>query len=135
MRQWGRLNPPQVKGQAKVIAAVVKAGARFSFTLAKNPAVNAAIAAIPDEQYIPVRYPGAVTNPDTGELISDAHVSEVEFTAFAGTRYEITGWLVVRRVLDANTQDSLFPVWRYHPFFTIFRQFAEADITHRGHAS
>src|SRR5215216_7540727 len=98
-------------GNGKVIAAVVKAGARFSFTLAKNPAVNAAIATIPDEQYIPVRYPGAETDPDTGELISDAQVSEVEFTAFAGTRYQITGWLVVRRVLDANTQDPLFPVW------------------------
>jgi hypothetical protein len=122
-------------GNGKVVAAVVKARARFSFTLAKNPAVNAAIATIPDEQYIPVRYPGAVTDPDTGELISDAQVSEVEFTAFAGTRYEITGWLVVRRVLDANTQDPLFPVWRYHPFFTNNTEpVDQADITHRGHA-
>jgi hypothetical protein len=122
-------------GNGKVIAAVVKAGARFSFALAKNPAVNAAIATIPDEQYIPVRYPGAVTDPDTGELISDAQVSEVEFTAFAGTRYEITGWLVVRRVLDANTQDPLFPVWRYHSFFTNNTEpVDQADITHRGHA-
>jgi len=27
----------------------------------------------------------AVTDPDTGELISDAQVSEVEYTAFADT--------------------------------------------------
>ncbi len=33
----------------KVIAAVVKAGARFSFAIARNPAVDAAIAAIADE--------------------------------------------------------------------------------------
>jgi hypothetical protein len=118
-----------------VVAAVVKAGAGFSFTIARNPAVNAAIGGIPDRQYTPVRYPGAVVDPDTGELISDAQVAEVEFTAFAGTRYEISGRLVVRRVLDANTQDPLFPVWRYHPFFTTNTEpVAEADITHRRHA-
>jgi hypothetical protein len=119
----------------KVTAAVVKAGARFSFAIARNPAVDAAIATIPDEAYTPVHYPDAVTDPDTGELISDAHVSEVESAAFAGTRYEITGWLVVRRVLDANTQDPLFPVWRYHPFFTNNTEpVDEADITDRRHA-
>jgi hypothetical protein len=119
----------------KVIAAVVKAGARFSFAIARNPAVDTAIARIVDDAFIPVAYPGAVTDPDTGELISDAHVAEVEYTAFAGTRYEITARLIVRRVLDANTQDPLFPVWRYHPFFTNTTEpVAQADITHRQHA-
>jgi hypothetical protein len=119
----------------KVVAAVVKAGAAFSFAIARNPAVDAAIAAIADEQYTPVHYPGAVTDPDTGELISDAQVAEVQFTAFAGTRHETTGWLVVRRILDANTQDPLFPVWRYHPFFTNNPEpVDQADITHRRHA-
>lgn len=119
----------------KVIAAIVKAGATFSFAITRNPAVDAAINSIPDEAYTPVRYPGAVLDPDTGQLISDAHVSEVAYTAFAGTRYQITGRLVVRRVLDANTQDPLFPVWRYHPFFTNSSEpVDQADITHRGHA-
>jgi hypothetical protein len=119
----------------KVVAAVANAGAAFSFAIARNPAVDAAIGGIPDDAYTPVRYPGAVVDPDTGELISDAQVSEVEFTAFAGTRHEITGRLVVRRVLDANTQDPLFPVWRYHPFFTNNPEpVADADLTHRRHA-
>jgi hypothetical protein len=119
----------------KVVAAVVKAGASFSFAIARNPAVDAAIGGIPDEQYTPVHYPGAVVDPDTGQLISDAQVAEVEYTAFAGTRYEITGRLVVRRVRDANTQDPLFPVWRYHPFFTNTTEpVDQADITHRRHA-
>jgi hypothetical protein len=118
-----------------VITAVVKAGATFSFAIARNPAVDAAIGGIPEQAYTPVHYPGAVTDPDTGELISDAQVAEVEYTAFAGTRYETTGRLVVRRVLDANTQDPLFPVWRYHPFFTTTTEpVADADITHRRHA-
>jgi hypothetical protein len=47
-----------------------------------------------------VRYPGAVIDPDTGELISDAEVAEVEFTAFASTRHAVTARLVVRRVRD-----------------------------------
>jgi len=119
----------------KIIAAVVRAGARFSFAIARNPAVDAAIASIPDEAFVAVQYPGAVTDPDTGDLISDAQVSEVEYTAFADTPYEITATLVVRRVLDANTQDPLFPVWRYHPFFTNNTEpVAQADITHRAHA-
>jgi hypothetical protein len=119
----------------KIIAAVVKAGATFSFAIARNPAVDAAIASIPDDAFVPVQYPGAVEDPDTGDLISDAQVSEVEYTAFADTPYEITAWLVVRRVLDANTQDPLFPVWRYHPFFTNNTEpVTQADVTHRAHA-
>jgi hypothetical protein len=42
---------------------------------------------------------------------------------------------VVRRVLDANTQDPLFPAWRHHPFFTNSTEpVGQADPTHRGHA-
>jgi Transposase DDE domain group 1 len=119
----------------KIIAAIVKAGATFSFAIARNPAVDAAINSISDDAWVAVQYPGAVVDPDTGELISDAQVAEVQYTAFADTRYEITGWLVVRRVLDAGTQDPLFPVWRYHPFFTTNTEpVAQADITHRDHA-
>ena len=119
----------------KIIAAIVKAGARFSFAIARNAAVDAAIATIPGGAYQPVQYPGAVVDPDTGQLISNAHVAEVEFTAFAGSPHEITARLVVRRVLDANTQDPLFPVWRYHPFFTNSTEpISQADLTHRDHA-
>ena len=47
----------------------------------------------------------------------------------------ITARLVVRRVKDARYPDALFPVWRYHPFFTnTDLPAAEADITHRHHA-
>lgn len=119
----------------KVVAAVVKAGATFSFAIARNSSVDAAINSIGEDAYVPVAYPGAVTDPDTGDLISDAQVAEVPYTAFADTPHEYTGWLVVRRVRDANTQDPLFPVWRHHPFFTNNTEPADqADLTHRHHA-
>jgi Transposase DDE domain group 1 len=119
----------------KIIAAVVKAGATFSFSIAHNTAVDAAIASIPDEEFVAVNYPGAVKDPDTGQLISQAHVAAVQYTAFADTPYRTTATLIVRRVLDANTQDPLFPVWRYHPVFTNNTEpVTQADVTHRAHA-
>ena len=42
---------------------------------------------------------------------------------------------MVRRVKDARYPDALFPVWRYHPFFTNSTlPTAQADIVHRRHA-
>lgn len=41
----------------------------------------------------------------------------------------------MRRVKDANYPDALFPVWRYHPFFTNSDlPTVDADLTHRKHA-
>jgi len=122
-------------GSAAVVNACLKAGVMFSVVLAKNPAVVAAIAKIPDDAWTPVRYPGAVIDPDTGELISDAEVAEIEFTAFASTKTPVTARLVVRRVRDRAKTEELFPVWRCHPFFTDNTEdTAQADITHRQHA-
>ena len=79
--------------------------------------------------------PAAVQDPDTGAWISDAEVAEVPYTAFAHTKDRITARLVVRRVKDARYPDALFPVWRYHPFFTNSTlPTAQADIVHRRHA-
>ena len=40
-----------------IVTAIVKTGARFSITIARNPAVDTAIAAIRDDQSIPVPTP------------------------------------------------------------------------------
>ena len=66
----------------------MRAGVRFSLVLAKNPAVNRAIAAIAEDAWTPVRYPGSVTDPDTGQLISDA---ESPKSNTPRSRPEITG--------------------------------------------
>ena len=105
-------------GNRAVVAACVRHGAHFSLVMTRNAAIERAIAAIDYHAWTPVRYPGAVIDPDTGEWISDAEVAEIPYTAFASTSDAITARLVVRRVKDARYRDALFPVWRYHPFFT-----------------
>jgi Transposase DDE domain group 1 len=121
-------------GTSPVVTACLRAGARFSVVLLKTRPVLAAIAAIPEHAWTPVIYPGAVIDPDTGELISDAEVAEATFTAFASTATPVTARLVVRRVRDRARSDELFTVWRHHPFLTNSTEpTAQADITHRQH--
>jgi hypothetical protein len=122
-------------GNRKVVRAAVRAGAQFSVVMTRNAAIRRAIDAIGEDAWTPVKYPGAVRDPDTGEWISDAEVAEIAYTAFASTKDKTTARLIVRRVKDARYPDALFPVWRYHPFFTNSTEpTADADITHRKHA-
>jgi hypothetical protein len=124
-------------GNAAVVCAARRAGARFSVVLAKQASVNRAIDSIPDGAWVPVRYPGSFTDPDTGELVSDAQVAEVTYTAFAGTPQAVTARLIVRRVRDqaVGPEDEMFPAWRYHPFFTDTTEPGpDADVIHRQHA-
>jgi hypothetical protein len=123
-------------GHSTAVSAGMAAGARFSLVLVKNKAVTTAIASVPEDAWSPVRYPGAVVDPETGEWISDAEVAEIPvFTAFASTPHPVTARLIVRRVRDRARLEELFPVWRHHPFFTNSTEPAPvADITHRRHA-
>ena len=122
-------------GTKKVITTCVDEGAEFSLSVSRNKRISAAIEAIDEAAYTPVHYPGAVTDPDTGALISDAEVAETPYTLRLGRGRTLTVRLVVRRVKDARYPDALFPVWRYHPFVTNSAlPTAEADITHRRHA-
>jgi len=139
-RACGAVGPILVRGDSAygnraVVTACLRAGAQFSLVMTRNPAIDRAIAALDEAAWTPVRYPGAVRDPDTGAWISDAEVAEIPYTAFASTPDRITARLVVRRVKDARFPDALFPVWRYHPFFTNADLPVEAaDITHRQHA-
>lgn len=122
-------------GNRSVVGACRRHGAQFSVVMTRNAAIDRAINAIDESAWTPVKYPGAVRDPDTGEWISDAEVAEIGYTAFAATKDRFTARLVVRRVKDARFRDALFPTWRYHPFFTnTDLPTAEADITHRQHA-
>ena len=118
-------------GNSVVAGACLAARVGFSLVLVKNRSVTRAIGSIPEDAWTPVRYPGAVEDPDTGQLISDAEVAEVsEFTAFGSTDDPVTARLIVRRVRDRARLDELFPVWRHHPFFTNSDEPASAGRHH-----
>ena len=122
-------------GTKKVIGACIRHGIEFSLSVSRNKRITAAMEAIDEAAYTPVHYPGAVEDPDTGALISDAQVAETPYTLRLARGRTLTVRLVVRRVKDARYPDALFPVWRYHPFVTNSElPTAEADITHRRHA-
>jgi hypothetical protein len=126
---------------AAVISAIRSAGARFSVTVPVNASIRAAIAAIPEDAWTPIRYPRAIWDDQLQAWVSDAEVAEIEYTAFTSKKnQQLTARLIVRRVRDQNKkaaqgQDELFPVWRYHavltdsPFETV-----QAEGQHRDHA-
>jgi hypothetical protein len=62
-------------GNRAVVRACLRGNAEFSLVMTKNRAIQRAIDSIPDTAWTPVRYPGAVQDPDTGAWISDAEVS------------------------------------------------------------
>ncbi|PJN36242.1 IS1380 family transposase [Streptomyces sp. CB02959] len=129
---------------AGVIAACRRAGAYFSATTGMNPSIKRAVHAIPHQAWQHISYPTAVPDPETGKLISDAEVAEIPaYPAFTGRKKseQVTARLIVRRVRDlakpavVGEQGELFPVWRYHPFFTDTPATTlQAEREHRHHA-
>jgi len=126
---------------AVACGAVRRTGAFFSVTVAMNPHVRAAIAAIPGDSWTPIRYPRAIWDDQLRAWVSDAEVAEVPYTAFTSKKSgAITARLIVRRVRDLNRQaaagqDELFDVWRYHAVFTDSPfMMLQAEAQHRDHA-
>jgi hypothetical protein len=120
---------------------VRRAGAFFSVTVRMDPKVKAAITAIEEAAWTPIRYPRAVWDDQLRAWVSDAQVAETQYTAFTSRKGQaITARLIVRRVKDlspqaARGQGELFPVWRYHAIFTDSPfETIQAEEHHRGHA-
>lgn len=127
------------------ISAALKAGADVSVTLRMDPAVRAAIAAIPANTWTTIQYPNAVFDEPSGTWISAAEVAEIPYVAFAAQKkaHHTPGRLIVRRVPEANPAETkgqgvLFDQWRFHAFFTTtdpaMLDTVAADKTHRQHA-
>ena len=68
---------------AATIAACRRGGARFSVTARMDPKIRRAIATIPDQAWVGIRYPQAIWDDDEQRWISDAEVAAVDYTAFA----------------------------------------------------
>jgi len=126
---------------AAVIGALRRGGARFSVTVPVNSSIRAAIAAIGEDTWTPIRYPRAIWDDQLGAWVSDAEVAEVQYTAFASKKGQaVTARLIVRRVRDLNKQAAdgqgeLFPAWRHHAVFSDSPfELVQAEGQHRDHA-
>jgi hypothetical protein len=132
---------------AEVLHAIRRAGARFSVTVPLNSSVRAAIAAVPEHAWTPIRYPQAIFDDQLGCWVSDAEVAETGYTAFTGApvhrwphdaQRAMDARLIIRRVKEQNTapgQGELFPAWRYHALFTDSPvETVQAEAQHCAHA-
>jgi len=126
-----------------VVAAVLAAGARFSITARMDPAITAAISAIPDDAWVSIKYPQAIFDEEQQRWISDAQVAETTYTAFTSKprKHQVTARLIVRRVKRLNPgaarqrQGELFAVYRFHAVFTnSCEPTLVAEAHHRDHA-
>lgn len=125
-----------------VIAAAMQGKAWFSVTARMDPAVKKAIAAIPAQDSVTIKYPRAVWDEQERRWISGAQVAQTCFTAFTShpKKRQVSCRLVVRRVRRLNQgaapgQDELFTTWRHHAFITNSTlSTVAADATHRDHA-
>jgi hypothetical protein len=127
---------------ADVAATAARYGADVSLTTGANPSVNAAIAQIPEDAWTAIHYPQSFVDTETGELVSDAEVAQIGYTAFTSRpkKQQVVGRLIVRRVKRLNPkaspgQDGLFDVWRHHAVFvTSPFPMLQAEGFHRDHA-
>jgi hypothetical protein len=126
----------------EALHAIRRGGARFSVTMPNNASVRAAIAAVPEDAWTPVKYPQAIWDDQAGGWISDAEVAETTYTAFTSKKkdLQITARLIIRRVRAKNPQagqgqDELFQTWRHHAVFTDSPYaMLQAEDQHRDHA-
>ncbi len=83
-----------------LIGAAIRAKAWFSVTARLDSAVKKAIAAIPEDDWVAIKYPNAIWDEQERRWISSAHLAETTFTAFTSypKAQQVTCRLVVRRV-------------------------------------
>jgi hypothetical protein len=147
-RRAGATGPVTVRADSAyygydIINTCRRAGARFSITARQTATVTRAITTIPEQSWVPIRYPNAIYDEQGQRWVSDAEVAEIGFTAFTGRRRaeHVTARLIVRRVRRLNPttvpagQSEMFAVYRYHAVFTDSGEpMLAAESTHRDHA-
>lgn len=100
----------------KLVETLQNKGVGFSITVRQTKPVSRAIAAIGEDEWVPIDY----------TFDGEAQVAE---TTYKGVR------LIVRRTRLTGPQASLWPDWRYHAFITDRDGDAIAlDADHRAHA-
>lgn len=84
--------------------------------------IRTACEGIPPDAWVEIKYPQAVWDEDESGGYPTRRSPKPPNTAFAGTRWQVTARLVVRRVkrLDQQQvagQGELLPGYRYHAVF------------------
>jgi hypothetical protein len=101
---------------ANLIKRLRRHRVRYSITVRQTKTVRAAIAQIPERDWVDIAY-------------QPSGVAQVAETPYRGDR------LIVRRVHNLGDQQQLFPTWRYHGFVTDRVGTATwLDADHRRHA-
>ena len=123
-----------------VIGACRRRDVRFSVPCRIDAKIRAACESIADDEWVDIKYPQAIWDEDAGRWISDAQIAETGYTAFAGTRHQVTARLIVRRIRRDDPaqipgQEQLLAAYRYHAVFTDSPYtLVQAEAQHRGHA-
>ena len=123
-----------------VIWACRRNQARFSVTARMDTKIHAACEGIDEAAWVDIKYPQAIWDEDEQRWISDAQIAETTYTAFEGTRWQVTARLIARRVKRLTPQahpgqGELFDQYRYHAVFTDSPfVLVQAESQHRGHA-
>jgi len=129
-----------------VISAIDRAGAFFPITMRSDPENRRAIATIPADAWVAIRYPNAVYDEELRMWYSGAEVAEVPYTAFTSKKaHTTTGRMIVRRVRRLNPENAegqqALPgmpdevTYRYHAVFASNpHPVLEAEAEHRDHA-
>lgn len=109
----------------KLVDALNRHGVLWSITVSQHKAIRAAIATIPDTEWIDIDY----------TIGGKAQVAECVYRTGTGRR-ERTVRLVVRRTRLTDTRQArLWPDWRHHAFITnVDLDAVTADAFHRNHA-
>jgi hypothetical protein len=124
-----------------IITAIRKQNAWFSVVARQDSSVKAAIAAITEDAWSKIAYRHPIPDPETGDWITHAEITETVHTAFINPTTNpgqtTTARLLVRRTprFTTNDQGELFRIWNYHTVFTDTTfDLLTTDEHHRGHA-
>jgi hypothetical protein len=120
-----------------VLTTCRRAGVRFSVTARMDKAIQRAMAAIPEEAWVPIPYwssSGTFGEDEQGQPTSGADVAEVPYTAFGKKGMRVR--LIVRRVRPTpGSQLALFTEFSYHALVTDREgSTVELEADHRRHA-
>ena len=113
----------------ELIETLNRLGVAWSITVALNPSVRRAIAAIGEGDWVDITYPDG----GAAQVAETTHVTGGGSTKRAERRVH----LIVRRTrLTDPVQAQLWPEWRHHAFITnVELPAVEADQFHRDHAT